>query len=196
MTIADHLDGQMLVAMPGIGDPRFERSVIFLCAHTSDGAMGIVVNKPAQEFTFPEMLARLNVLGEDKDTITLPEQARNMPVHRGGPVDTARGFVLHTSDYCANDATMAIDDDTGLTATIDVLKDIATGQGPRRAMLALGYAGWAPGQLEDEILHNGWLHCPADDVLMYSRDLDGKYLHALNKLGIDPMMLSGQAGHA
>jgi putative transcriptional regulator len=147
MTDANYLDGQMLIAMPGIGDPRFERTVIFLCVHSPDGAMGLVVNKAAEQLTFPELLQRLDLLPHDEQ-IKLPPQVRSMKVQIGGPVETGRGFVLHTSDYHASDSTLPIDETMGLTATLDVLRAIAAGTGPRQALLALGYAGWGPGQLE------------------------------------------------
>jgi putative transcriptional regulator len=193
--MADYLDGQMLIAMPGIGDPRFERTVIFLCVHSPDGAMGLVVNKAAEQLTFPELLQRLDLLDHD-EPIRLPPQVRSMKVQIGGPVETGRGFVLHTSDYHASDSTLPIDETIGLTATLDVLTAIAAGTGPRRALLALGYAGWGPGQLEYEIQQNGWLHCETDEILLFDTDLDAKYELALRKLGIDPSMLSSYSGHA
>jgi putative transcriptional regulator len=193
--MADYLDGQMLIAMPGIGDPRFERTVIFLCVHSPDGAMGLVVNKAAEQLTFPDLLRRLDLLDHD-ESIRLPPQVRSMKVQIGGPVETGRGFVLHTSDYHASDSTLPIDETIGLTATLDVLTAIAAGAGPRQALLALGYAGWGPGQLEYEIQQNGWLHCQTDETLLFDTDLDAKYELALRKLGIDPSMLSSYSGHA
>ncbi|SRR5579871_713276 len=190
-----YLDGQLLVAMPVMGDPRFERSVIYLCAHSADGAMGIIVNRPAGSIDFPELLVQLNVINKD-DQIKLPETAESMKVLRGGPVDTRRGFVLHSSDFYIENATLRIDDDICLTATIDILKAIAKGKGPRHAILALGYAGWRPGQLEAEIQGNGWLHCDADADLVFGDDVDEKYARALRKIGVDPGMLSNDAGHA
>lgn len=155
-----YLDGQMLVAMPVMEDERFARSVIYVCAHSSEGAMGIIVNRPAGSIDFPELLVQLDIIA-DSDQIKLPENAESMKVLKGGPVETGRGFVLHSSDFFIKDATLPIDDDICLTATLDILKAIATGEGPKHAILALGYAGWAPGQLETEIQSNGWLHCPA-----------------------------------
>jgi putative transcriptional regulator len=190
-----YLDGQLLIAMPVMGDPRFERSVIYLCAHSSEGAMGIMVNRPAGSIDFPELLVQLNVI-DKTDQIKLPENAESMKVMRGGPVDTGRGFVLHSSDFYLDNATLPIDDKICLTATIDILKAIAKGRGPRHAILALGYAGWGPGQLENEIQCNGWLHCDADPDLVFGGDLEEKYDRALRKIGIDPGMLSGDAGHA
>jgi putative transcriptional regulator len=190
-----YLDGRLLVAMPVMGDPRFERSVIYLCAHSSEGAMGIMVNRPAGSIDFPELLVQLNIINKD-DQIKLPENAETMQVLRGGPVDTGRGFVLHSSDFYLDNATLPIDDKICLTATVDILKAIASGKGPKHAILALGYAGWGPGQLENEIQGNGWLHCDADPDLVFGDDVEEKYSRALRKIGIDPGMLSGEAGHA
>ena len=190
-----YLDGQLLIAMPVMGDPRFERSVIYLCAHSSEGAMGIMVNRPAGSIDFPELLVQLNII-DKADQIKLPENAEAMKVMRGGPVDTGRGFVLHSSDFFLANATLPIDDQICLTATVDILKAIAKGNGPKHAILALGYAGWRPGQLEAEIQGNGWLHCDADAELVFGNDVDEKYARALRKIGIDPGMLSGGAGHA
>ena len=190
-----YLDGQLLIAMPVMGDPRFERSVIYLCAHSSEGAMGIMVNRPAGSIDFPELLVQLNIINK-ADHIKLPGNAESMKVLRGGPVDTGRGFVLHSSDYYIANATLKIADGICLTATIDILKAIASGDGPKHAILALGYAGWAPGQLENEIQENGWLHCDADPDLIFGDDIEEKYARALRKIGIDPGMLSNEAGHA
>lgn len=190
-----YLDGQLLVAMPLMGDPRFERSVIYLCAHSSEGAMGIMVNRPAGSIDFPELLVQLDIIKKG-DQIKLPENAETLQVLQGGPVDTGRGFVLHSSDFFIEKATLRIDDDVCLTATVDILKAIAQGEGPRHAILALGYAGWAPGQLESEIQGNGWLHCDADAELIFGDDVEEKYARALRKIGIDPGMLSNDAGHA
>jgi putative transcriptional regulator len=189
------LDGKLLIAMPGIGDPRFDRSVIFLCAHSADGAMGIVINKVAQNITFPDLLSRLDLLPPES-RITLDERLSQMPVQFGGPVETGRGFVLHTTDYYSADTTLPISERVGLTATLDVLRAIAKGEGPRRSLLALGYSGWGPGQLENEIQRNGWLHCEADEELIFTIANEQKYQAALEKIGIDPRMLSTDAGHA
>lgn len=190
-----YLDGRLLIAMPVMGDPRFERSVIYLCAHSSEGAMGIIVNRPAGSIDFPELLVQLDII-KKADQIKLPENAESMKVLKGGPVETGRGFVLHSSDFFIQDATLRIDDGICLTATVDILKAIAKGAGPKHAILALGYAGWRPGQLEAEIQDNGWLHCDADPDLIFGDDIDEKYLRALRKIGIDPGMLSNEAGHA
>src|SRR5262245_41181915 len=190
-----YLDGQMLIAMPTMRDERFARSVIYVCAHSSEGAMGIVVNQPAANIRFPELLVQLEVIPE-AELIELPPRAGTVKVLKGGPVDTGRGFVLHSSDYFIEHSTLPIDDGICLTATLDILKAIARGRGPASAVLALGYAGWAPGQLESEIQENGWLHCTADSELIFGTDTEGKYGKALRKIGIDPGKLSSEAGHA
>jgi putative transcriptional regulator len=190
-----YLDGQLLIAMPVMGDPRFERSVIYLCAHSAEGAMGIIVNRPAGSIDFPGLLVQLDIIKE-ADQIKLPENAESLKVLKGGPVETGRGFVLHSSDFFIQDATLRIDHEICLTATVDILKAIAKGAGPKHAILALGYAGWAAGQLESEIQDNGWLHCDADPDLIFGGDVEEKYTRALRKIGIDPGMLSNEAGHA
>jgi putative transcriptional regulator len=192
---AGYLDGQLLVAMPIMEDERFARSVIYVCAHSPEGAMGIIVNRPAGSIDFPELLVQLDII-EKSDQIKLPENAETMKVMKGGPVETGRGFVLHSSDFFIKDATLPIDEGICLTATVDILKAIAKGAGPKHAILALGYAGWRPGQLEAEIQDNGWLHCPADPDLIFGGDVEEKYSRALRKIGIDPGMLSTAAGHA
>jgi putative transcriptional regulator len=190
-----YLDGQMLIAMPSMGDDRFARSVIYMCVHSTEGAMGIVVNQPAAHISFTDLLVQLEVVPA-AELIQLPSRAGGVQVLRGGPVDTQRGFVLHSSDFFIENSTVPIDDGISLTATLDILKAIARGEGPQSAILALGYAGWAPGQLENEIQHNGWLHCSADAELIFGQDTDGKYERALKKIGIDLGMLSSEAGHA
>ena len=189
------LDGQMLIAMPSMGDERFARSVIYLCAHSADGAMGIVVNQPAAHISFSDLLVQLDVVPA-AELIQLPPRAGVVKVLKGGPVDTQRGFVLHSADYFVENSTLPIDEGVCLTATLDILKAIARGSGPASAVLALGYAGWAPGQLENEIHQNGWLHCAADPELIFGTDTDGKYALALKKIGIEVGMLSSEAGHA
>ena len=190
-----YLDGQFLIAMPGMQDSRFARSVVYICAHSADGAMGIMVNQPAPQITFRDLLVQLDII-PDGPEIRLPEDADGMLVHRGGPVETGRGFVLHSADYFIENSTLPIDEHVCLTATLEILKAIAVGTGPQRAMLALGYAGWAPGQLEAEIQANGWLSCQATPQLIFDPDLEQKYDRALAVLGIDPARLSSEAGHA
>lgn len=181
--------------MPGMADSRFTRSLIYICAHSSDGAMGLVINQPARKITFSDLLLQLDLVEPD-ELIRLPTPAERMPVLKGGPVETGRGFVLHTADFFIDNSTLPIDDGVSLTATVDILRAIAKGEGPEKAMLALGYAGWSPGQLEEEIQQNGWLNIPADPRLLFDGDIEGKYGRALRVLGIDPAMLSGEAGHA
>ena len=190
-----YLDGQMLIAMPSMRDERFARTLIYICAHSAEGAMGIVVNQPANNIKFPDLLVQLDVIS-DHDVIQLPLSAGSVQVLKGGPVEPGRGFVLHSSDYFVENSTLPIDDGICLTATLDVLKAIAKGDGPGNALLALGYAGWAPGQLENEIQDNGWLHCSADTDLIFGSDISAKYDRALRKLGIHAGMLSSEAGHA
>ena len=190
-----YLDGQMLIAMPAMSDERFARTVIYVCAHSTEGAMGIIVNQPAQNIKFPDLLVQLEVIPAT-ERIQLPTQAEDVKVLKGGPVETGRGFVLHSADFFIENSTLPIDEGICLTATLDILKAIARGNGPENAILALGYAGWAPGQLEEEIQQNGWLHCDADPELIFGADADEKYLRALRKIGIDPGMLSTNAGHA
>jgi putative transcriptional regulator len=190
-----YLDGQCLIAMPGMADTRFSRSVVYVCAHSEDGAMGIIVNKPAADTRFPDLLVQLDVIPSD-ELIRLPSQAEKLQVLRGGPVETKRGFVLHTADFFLESATLPIDDGICLTATLDILRAIAIGSGPESAVLALGYAGWGAGQLESEIQANGWLHCAADPALLFDDGIDTKYTRALGKIGIDPAFLSSEAGHA
>ena len=182
-----YLEGQLLVAMPTMADPRFARTVIYMCAHSEDGAMGLVVNKLLESLSFSDLLEQLEL---DPAHVN-----KSIPVHFGGPVEAARGFVLHSTDY-THEATMQVDDDFALTATIDVLKAMAEGSGPRLSMLALGYAGWAPGQLDREIQENGWLTVPADEELVFDEAQDGKWERAVGRLGIDPGNLSGFAGRA
>jgi len=190
-----YLDGQMLIAMPSMRDERFTRSVIYVCAHSSEGAMGIIVNQPAANINFPDLLVQLEVIPA-ADLIQLPRRAGTIKVLRGGPVETGRGFVLHSADFFIENSTLPIDEGICLTATLDILKAIARGDGPASALLALGYAGWAAGQLENEIQENGWLHCSADPELIFGMDTETKYEKALKKIGIDLGMLSSESGHA
>jgi putative transcriptional regulator len=178
-----------------MSDSRFARSVIYLCAHSEEGAMGIVVNQAARKVNFSELLVQLDVIAPD-EAIRLPAQAESVQVLKGGPVETGRGFVLHSNDFFIDNSTLPIDDGVSLTATIDILRAIANGKGPDRALLALGYAGWSAGQLENEMQHNGWLTCPADPALIFDTALGSKYERALQKLGIDLGHLSSDSGHA
>lgn len=183
-----YLTGQLLIAMPTMRDPRFTRTVIYICAHSADGAMGLVVNRLVGSLTFPDLLDQLGIEPES--------DVEKIRVHFGGPVETSRGFVLHSADY-GGDGTLDVDDRIGLTASLDILKDIAAGQGPRRSLLALGYAGWGPGQLDEEIQANGWLTVAADEALIFDELLDDKWERAIAKIGgADFSKLSGEAGHA
>lgn len=189
------LDGHLLMAMPSMSDKRFARSVVYICAHSADGAMGIVINKLATEVSFRDLLVQLEIV-QARNEPHLPYGVDEVRVHRGGPVETGRGFVLHSADFFLDNASLPIADNVCLTATLEILRAIAEGNGPDRAILALGYAGWAPGQLEFEILSNGWLHSPADRALLFDDDVENKYERALAKIGVQTAMLSMEAGHA
>lgn len=182
------LTGKLLIAMPGMSDPRFDRSVILICAHSDREAMGLIVNKPAPGLRLDQLLDQLGI----ETGVECPD----MGVHLGGPVEHGRGFVLHSCDYTTNTSTLPIDARFGMTATLDILEDLAQGRGPERAMLMLGYAGWGPGQLEGEIARNGWLTADADADLVFAADDGSKWARALALLGIDPLLLSASAGHA
>ncbi len=185
---ATFLDGKLLVAMPGMKDPRFDRSVVFICAHSAEGAMGLIINKPATELDFKALLAQLDI--EIEGT---PQLRR---VYFGGPVEHGRGFVLHSGDYRSEGATMEIEGGFGMTATLEVLRDLARGSGPRAALLTLGYAGWGPGQLEQELQANGWLICDADEALIFDSAPEGLWTGAVERIGIDPRLLSAEGGRA
>lgn len=182
------LAGKLLIAMPGLGDPRFDRSVILICAHSADGSMGLVVNKPAPDLSFGGLMDQLK--------ITRSDAARDIRVHFGGPVERGRGFVLHSPDYQSGGATMLVPGGFGMTATLDILSALARGQGPRKALLAIGYAGWGAGQLEAEIARNDWLTADARTDLVFQADDGGKWTGALRRLGIEPFTLSASAGRA
>lgn len=182
-----YLTGQLLIAMPGMEDQRFAQSVIYICAHTDEGAMGIVLNKPLRKPSFEDLLRQLDV--------TPVPPARRIQLCQGGPVDNARGFVLHTADW-TGDGSLRVDERIALTASLDVLKAIAEGAGPREGLLALGYASWGPGQLDQEMQQNVWLSAPAGQELVFDTEHDTKWRRALASLRIDPLLLSGVAGHA
>jgi len=182
-----YLAGQMLIAMPQMRDARFSRTVVYLCAHTKEGAMGLVINRMFNGLSFPDLLEQLNI---EPTPLCDP-----IKIHFGGPVEAGRGFVLHSTDY-VQETTLVVSDDVGLTATIDVLKAIANGEGPHRSLLALGYAGWGAGQLDNEIRDNAWLSVASDEDLLFGTDLDHKWERAIAKIGVDFSMLSGEAGHA
>lgn len=182
-----YLTGQMLIAMPGMPDPRFARSVIYVCAHGPEGAMGLVVNRVFNAVDFVELADQM---GLETDA-TWP----HLPVFFGGPVETERGFVLHSTDFI-RDGTLVVDDDVALTATLDILRAMGEQRGPRKGLLALGYAGWGPGQLDAEIQANGWLTAPAEPSLLFDLEVERKWERAIATLGIHPAMLSAEAGHA
>ncbi len=186
--VGSNLCGKFLIAMPDMGDPRFSGTVIYICAHSDEGAMGIIINKPQPEIRFSNLLEQLDIPKES--------DVRDIRVHFGGPVENARGFVLHSQDYRSEAGTMEVEDDIFMTATLDVLQDIARGQGPKSSMLALGYSGWGPGQLESELAQNGWLTCDARADIIFGRANEHKWSAALKVLGIDPMMLSSSGGRA
>lgn len=181
------LTGQLLIAMPQMPDPRFARTVIYICAHSDDGAMGLVINRLFEELSFQELLEQVGL--QDADL------TNEIPVHSGGPVESARGFVLHSAEF-VHDETMVVDEGVALTASVDILRAIAHGEGPRQSLLALGYSGWGPGQLENEIHGNGWLNAAADDDLLYGEPLETKWKRSIAKIGIDFSMLSGESGRA
>ncbi|MDJ0893635.1 MAG: YqgE/AlgH family protein [Alphaproteobacteria bacterium] len=181
------LAGQLLIAMPGMQDPRFQRTVVYLCAHSDEGAMGLVVNRLFESLTFPELLEQIGVEGA-------PIRS-DIRVHTGGPVESGRGFVLHTADY-VQEGTLVVDGAIGLTASVEILKAIAAGKGPEQSLLALGYSGWGPGQLEMEFAANGWLTVPADRDLVFAPNLEDTWSRAMAKIGVNVSMLSGEAGHA
>ena len=185
---SQHLSGKLLIAMPGMGDPRFERSVVYLCAHSGEGAMGLIVNKPRPELTFSDLLSQLKLDGGPG--------GRDIRVYFGGPVEHGRGFVLHSGDYSRNRSTLRVDGGFGLTSTLDVLEHISRGDGPAQSLLALGYAGWGPGQLEGELARNGWLTCDASPDIVFTGADGSKWGRALKLLGIDPLSLSAAAGRA
>ncbi|GAA0559398.1 YqgE/AlgH family protein [Rhizomicrobium electricum] len=182
------LEGKLLIAMPGMPDPRFEKSVIFMCAHSASGAMGLIINKPIEGLSFNDLMSKFNI----EVTGLVPEP----PILFGGPVNMGRGFVLHSSDYGTPDATLTITSEISLTATTDILEAISKGRGPAKSILALGYAGWGDGQIESEILANGWIHCDPDPKLIFDTDYDAKWETAIGKLGAQIAGLSADAGRA
>lgn len=186
--ISGYLERQLLIAMPTMGDPRFARTVIYMCSHNAEGAMGLVINKPYPGLTFPNLLTQLGIESTAENDIV---------VRLGGPVETGRGFVLHSTDYMRQ-GSVKIDETIGigLTATLDVLRAIASGNGPQRSLFALGYAGWAAGQLDNEIQENAWLAAPADPDLIFHADLDALWDRAVRKIGIDVAKLASVSGHA
>lgn len=182
------LEGKLLIAMPGMADERFAQTVIYICAHSAKGAMGIVINKPIPGLSFSELMKQLQI--ETRTT------TGDFPILYGGPVETGRGFVLHSGDYEGNDSTLPVSEDISLTATLDILRAMAEGRGPKKALFALGYAGWAPGQVETEFQSNGWLHCNADPSIVFGIDPQAKWATALSRLGVGPSGLVANTGRA
>lgn len=182
-----YLTGQLLIAMPSMFDLQFAHTVIYICIHSPEGAMGLVLNRPVKEFSFPQLMQLLEV--------ETSEVAREIQIYLGGPVESGRGFVLHSSEYAQSD-TIVIDGNVCLTSTTDILRDIADNHGPKRSLIALGYTGWGPGQLDHELVKNSWLQAPADDALIFDINIQNKWKHSITKLGIDANSLSSEAGHA
>ncbi|MGI9352626.1 MAG: YqgE/AlgH family protein [Rhizobiaceae bacterium] len=188
------LCGKLLIAMPGMGDSRFERSVVYVCAHSHEGAMGFIVNRTMESPTIPEFLEQLEIITTDEKT-SIPGKLSADSMHVGGPVEPGRGFVLHSPDY-ESASTVEVRNDVCLTATLEILRAIATGKGPKKAILALGYAGWASGQLEDEISSNGWLTVDSTEEILFECGNSEKYRKSLQLLGVDENLLSSDSGHA
>lgn len=184
---AGYATSQLLVAMPHMDDTRFARSVIYICAHTAEGAMGLVINRLIDSISFSDLLSQMSIPPSPFNNRT--------SIHFGGPVESGRGFILHSADY-VQESTLVVDDHFALTATVDILRAIAEGGGPHHSLFALGYAGWGPGQLEAEIQANGWLQVPADEFLVFDLDEDQKWERCMSKIGVELSMLSGHAGHA
>jgi putative transcriptional regulator len=182
------LEGKLLIAMPGMADERFTQTVIYICAHSAKGAMGIVINKPIPGLSFAELMKQLQI--ETRPSVG------ELPILYGGPVETGRGFVLHSGDYEGCESTLPVSEDISLTATLDILRAIADGRGPRQALFALGYAGWGAGQVESEFQFNGWVHCQADPTLVFGTDANAKWSAALSRLGINPSGLVANTGRA
>lgn len=187
-TTDTQLAGKLLIAMPDMADRRFANAVIYICAHSAEGSMGLIVNKPQSKIGFAQLLEQLE--------IPMTQSVPDVAVHYGGPVEQQRGFVLHSDDYEAAEGTLRVDDNFRMTATLQVLEDIAKGEGPAVSMLALGYAGWGPGQLTYEIGQNGWLTCAPSKDVVFGKDHDRKWHTALKLMGIDPLLLSSTAGRA
>lgn len=183
-----NLTGKFLIAMPGMGDPRFDKALILICAHSPKGAMGLIVNKPMHEPGFRGLLEQLDIVPGD--------DCAKVQVHFGGPVEGGRGFVLHSAEYVAEGGMLRVNDAFGMTATLEILEDLANGNGPDRALLALGYSGWGPGQIEQEILRNGWLSCDATPDIVFASDSTAKWERALKSLGVEALTLSATAGRA
>lgn len=182
-----YLGGKLLLSMPGMGDPRFERTVIYICTHNDEGAMGLVINREMDSLSFPQLLEQLDI----DCTPPFPD----IPIHSGGPVETGRGFVLHSADF-VQDSTLIVSETIAVTATVDILKALAVDQGPRSHLVALGYVGWGAGQLDQELKSNGWISTEGDDEIIFHTDVADKWPRAMAMMGIDISMLSAHTGHA
>ncbi|MCF6320294.1 MAG: YqgE/AlgH family protein [Rhizobiaceae bacterium] len=191
---SDYLEGKFLIAMPGMGDTRFEKSVIYICAHTEKGAMGFMINRALSTPSISDFFTQLGIINKD-EALDLSSNYKNVQLYTGGPVEPGRGFVLHSPEF-KGESTLCVDENVCLTATLEILRAIVTGKGPKKILLALGYSGWAAGQLEEEIISNGWLISLADSKVIFGRNNTLKYEQALNILGVDPLLLSPDAGHA
>lgn len=187
LSTSGYLVGKCLVAMPALEDSNFHRTVVYVCAHTAEGAMGLVVNRTIEQLSFDDILEQMG--------ITPSIATDQIRVHFGGPVEAARGFVLHTADY-SDEGTLPVDSNISLTATAEVLKDIASGQGPRQSLMVLGYAGWGSGQLDTELKENAWLICQPDEDILFGRDVEQKWTLAMARMGIDMSRLVDTPGHA
>lgn len=195
MTKQGFLNGQLLLAMPNMTDPRFESSVIYICTHTDQGAMGLVINKPCENIDFPDLLSQLNIRYDKETTANKNSKLDSITLHEGGPVESGRCFILHSADY-VQETTLIISETVALTATIDILTAIANGKGPQDYIIALGFSGWARGQLENELLRNSWLTVEADEELIFRTELELKLPRAFAKLGVDVSLLSTDTGNA
>jgi putative transcriptional regulator len=182
------LHGKLLIAMPGMSDPRFEKSVIFMCSHSAQSALGLIINKPIEGLPFRDLMIKMD--------IPVTDVTSKAPVLFGGPVETDRGYILHSNERSNRPATTAITSEISLTPTVDMLRAISEGRGPEKWLLTLGYAGWGPGQIESEIVRNGWIHCDADAALVFDAEMDAKWGKAFGKLGAGLSGLSSEAGRA
>lgn len=194
--MALNLEGKLLVAMPAMGDPRFAHSVVLMCVHSQKGGMGLIINKPSTDIRMSDVLDQLDIAAPDDAPSGAQDAAREMTVHYGGPVEMGRGFVLHSDDYRSSLQTLAVPGGFGMTATMDILEEIALARGPDQALMMLGYAGWGPGQLEQEIAQNGWLTADASPQIVFQVPAAQKWSAALESLGVDPLTLSATAGRA
>ena len=183
-----NLNGKLLIAMPGIGDRNFDKSVIYICSHSEGGTMGLIVNKPSADLKLSDLFEQLSIIPNR----SVPSET----IYIGGPVEHGRGFILHSCDYLAKDSSLNVSDTINMTASLEILEDISKGKGPNKYLLSLGYSGWAPGQLETEIQANGWLICDTPEEYLFTTKDDEKWDIALKVIGIDSGMLSTVGGSA